>query len=1507
MRTLEVPGAVVFVALMIAASGGAVSIPLLPASPAPEHAHAGSSGNGFEISFYDEGSTWTPGADCTGNVQFDIQLANNNFNAGLPTGSPVSCVQVQVTGSQPLDQSIGVPADSTLSVTLTDGNYIPPTATASGSCSGGTHSDSITIGVPSGSVQPPPPPTPPMFTVSCVTVTATPVGGQPTSLSLGFVSNSLTLTFYPGPWSPSTMQCTQTAPAGVVTIGLPGGVNLPASPSNLASAGCVTLSGSFNGNPVGPTSIGAVGAELTLTFYSAPLDTTTDQCPSTGSTGSVTVSEPTGLVDISKAPAVPPVPECVTLAAMVDGNQVASQGVGLPDVVGGTSGVTLNFYSDPLDPQTASCPTGHPVGSIQVALPDGPTIPNAPAALADARCATLSGSIANTPLPPVSIGAADATVTATFYTSPLDPTTLSCPPPAASDGYVAVSESSGIIDTSHLPPASAQECVSLSASAAGMSLGTFNAGVPGPVAIASVTLYPTYNAGAGSAPAACSGATIVALTLPFPGTPSPSGPNMATPGCGEITFQAPGPAGSQDVVFPIPPGASLEIQTFNGYWGGTSGGCGGSSTSDNSISSTGTPSPSGPQTPPLDGTGVTCVMVTATVAGQSETASLGELTGSYDLETKDQYTPSTSTDPTQGHCTGNDVSITQGQIPPKTPACVGIILTTPVGVESVAMPVPPGASVSVETYSDGGFDPQTQSCTGATKVTDSLSTSSAGSAPIPPSATCVQITASLNTGQQASVSLGAIAEVLVTLYDGPLTGGASPTTSECTGNPLVQLVLPAPGVPAPPSPTAGSPQCASISYVPPTGINLPVQSAAIPLPPSAALTLTSYSDGYWIPASGCSGQNAKTTPITLPTIPPIPATPVACATLSVSTNVVGGMSISVGAVATVTATLYSDGVFAGTPGTPTATCTGTNAYLTLGLPAPGVPNVGLSNGGPPTCGTIQYNSPSATQTIAFPLPAAALSLKIYSDGMYDPTSGTCTGSTAQSVSVPPSGPMPSGTLPITCVSLTVDPGFGQPAVTESMGSVATATVSLLSGATASGTTCSGGNPSFMYVVPLPGAPTAPSPPTSAVPNCVAIQYVGPQGPQTMALPLPTTSTVTASFYTAYQGVFTPGSASTCVSPAEQTAAFAVSFTPTNPNPTTTGNMPTGGFVCVTLSVSAAPPASEPSQSVSMAVPGLPSQIVYLAGDTPPASTTAGQALTLGLQGEDAYGQASALFLASGSVAFESSDSQLQGQTCSAATSTENALLALSTPSAANPDSFTCTIAFETPGTQTITAQAGNFGALSSPSVQVAMATLLWTPNPPSGPATAGVALSETLKVENANKIVMTEWIGTVTFASTDSQLTVQNYPFGLGDAGQHTFSLAFKTAGSQSLTAASSGVTSGILPVSVIANVATHVVLTAPASVTAGTPFTAVVAIEDAFGNPVSTVPASAYTGSVTITSTAGSWSVSPSSPYKFEKADAGSHNFQVTINVASSMTFYVTATGLPAAGSTASEEVTAS
>jgi predicted secreted protein len=121
-------------------------------------------------------------------------------------------------------------------------------------------------------------------------------------------------------------------------------------------------------------------------------------------------------------------------------------------------------------------------------------------------------------------------------------------------------------------------------------------------------------------------------------------------------------------------------------------------------------------------------------------------------------------------------------------------------------------------------------------------------------------------------------------------------------------------------------------------------------------------------------------------------------------------------------------------------------------------------------------------------------------------------------------------------------------------------------------------------------------------------------------------------------------------------------------------------------------------------------------------------------------------------------------------------------------------------------------------------------------ATAGVPLSVTVKAEDVYGNVVTTYSGLTHFTSSDPQASLPTNRFLTG--GIATLPATLGTAGAQTITATDAYLpvitgTSGSIAVS--SNGASHFVVSAPASATAGAPFTITVTATDAWGNPVPT------------------------------------------------------------------------
>jgi hypothetical protein len=157
------------------------------------------------------------------------------------------------------------------------------------------------------------------------------------------------------------------------------------------------------------------------------------------------------------------------------------------------------------------------------------------------------------------------------------------------------------------------------------------------------------------------------------------------------------------------------------------------------------------------------------------------------------------------------------------------------------------------------------------------------------------------------------------------------------------------------------------------------------------------------------------------------------------------------------------------------------------------------------------------------------------------------------------------------------------------------------------------------------------------------------------------------------------------------------------------------------------------------------------------------------------------------------------------------------------------------------------------------------------PVTAGTSGTFTITAKNANGTTATGYTGTVHFTSSDPLAVLPaNYTFTAADAGVHTFSATLKTASTQSITATDttkSTITGTVAGITVNPAAASRFIITAPASVTAGVPFSLTVKVEDAYGNVVTN-----YTGTIHFSSTDGTATLPPN--YTFTAADKGVHTF---------------------------------
>ena len=288
-------------------------------------------------------------------------------------------------------------------------------------------------------------------------------------------------------------------------------------------------------------------------------------------------------------------------------------------------------------------------------------------------------------------------------------------------------------------------------------------------------------------------------------------------------------------------------------------------------------------------------------------------------------------------------------------------------------------------------------------------------------------------------------------------------------------------------------------------------------------------------------------------------------------------------------------------------------------------------------------------------------------------------------------------------------------------------------------------------------------------------------------------------------------------------------------------------------------------SVSATVQVTPAAATQLKVTAPESPVTAGAAFPVEVVLEDAYGNVATGY--TGTVFFSSGDAQ-------AVLPADYTFVAVD----AGRHSFNVTL--KTAGGQTVTVADTVNGMLTATNTVTVRnsgaSTLVLTGLPATVEAGASVS---TLQVEardsHGNRAL--DYTGTVHFTSGDVQAVLPaDTAFTVGDQGLKTFSLTLKTAGNQTVTVKDTAV--GALTASasttVQAGAVKSLTLAAPASATAGTPFTVMVTARDAFGNP-----AVGYDGTVHFASD----DVQAELPldYSFGAVDQGSRQFPVTLKMA--------------------------
>jgi hypothetical protein len=281
----------------------------------------------------------------------------------------------------------------------------------------------------------------------------------------------------------------------------------------------------------------------------------------------------------------------------------------------------------------------------------------------------------------------------------------------------------------------------------------------------------------------------------------------------------------------------------------------------------------------------------------------------------------------------------------------------------------------------------------------------------------------------------------------------------------------------------------------------------------------------------------------------------------------------------------------------------------------------------------------------------------------------------------------------------------------------------------------------------------------------------------------------------------------------------------------------------------------------------------------PSEVTAGQAGSYAVTAYDALGNVATGYR--GTVHLTSSDPQAVLPPDQAFTAAD-----------AGMHTFSATL--KTAGYQSVTAQdtltPGRSNGTAVVLVDPVAATTLSVSGFPS-PTPAGTGAFVLVQALDPYGNVATGYTGTVHLSSTDPQAYLDpDYTYTAADAGQHYFVVFLYTAGTQSITATDTanpmfhGTQSGIV---ITPAAAASLTVTGPSEVTAGQAGTWTATAYDPYGNV-----ATGYTGTVGLSSSDPQATLPGN--YTFTTADAGSHNFSVTLKTAGYQSVTATDTANP-------------
>ncbi|MBZ5621857.1 MAG: DUF11 domain-containing protein [Acidobacteriia bacterium] len=290
----------------------------------------------------------------------------------------------------------------------------------------------------------------------------------------------------------------------------------------------------------------------------------------------------------------------------------------------------------------------------------------------------------------------------------------------------------------------------------------------------------------------------------------------------------------------------------------------------------------------------------------------------------------------------------------------------------------------------------------------------------------------------------------------------------------------------------------------------------------------------------------------------------------------------------------------------------------------------------------------------------------------------------------------------------------------------------------------------------------------------------------------------------------------------------------------------------------------------------------------PSSATPGTAINFTVTALDAFNNTATGY--TGTVHFTSTDG--------AATLPVDSLLTNGT------GTFPATLA--TVGSRTITATDTGTGTITGTSNSISVALLPVTHFSVTAPsqATGGISFNFTVQALDVNNNVVTSYAGTVHFTSSDPVATLPansaltngtgTFPATLTAPAVGVVGNPFTTISVADVTNSSITGTSG--PINVTRQAGLHLVVSAPSSATAGTPFNVTVTMQDAFNNTVTN-----YSGTMHFTS---------SDPAATLPANAtltnGTGTFPATLKTVGSRTITAADTDSPLAATSGAIAVTA-